>query len=94
MVTGIERRRNRPPEVHNTPEEWGHIDRAVTESGTDLTIVVVENPAVARCRGPADRSEFTLSLDAQLAWDEINRRPARILPKLSEFMRRPSPFVD
>ena len=94
MATSIARRRSRRLEVRTTPEERELIDRAVTESGTDLTSFVVENLTVAARRVLADRSEFTLSPDAQRAWEEINRRPARNLPELREFMRRPSPFVD
>lgn len=93
MATRTERRRSRRLEVRTTPEERALIDLAVTASGKDLTSFVVENLTVAARRVLADRSEFRLDPEAQRAWEEINRRPARDLPGLREFMRRSSPFL-
>ena len=93
MATRTGRRRSRRLEVRTTPEERALIDLAVTASGIDLTSFVVKNLTVAARRVLADRSEFTLGPDAQRVWEEINRRPARNLPELREFMQRPSPFV-
>ena len=42
---------------------------------------------------PADRTEFTLDADAWEEWEELNDRPARDLPGLRAFMRKPVPFV-
>ena len=39
-------------------------------------------------------TEFVLDLEAQEAWEELNRRSARDLPGLREFMARSSPFAD
>ena len=94
MAPRTERRRSERLEVRTTPEDRALINRAVAASGTDLTDFVVTNLTVAARRVLADRSEFTLDADAQRAWEEINRRPARDLPGLAEFMQRPSPFVS
>lgn len=45
-------------------------------------------------RALTDRTEFVLDADAWEAWEALDRRPARDLPSLREFMQRPSPFVD
>lgn len=42
----------------------------------------------------ADRTEFVLDAEAWEAWEALNRRPARDLPSLREFMQRTSPFAD
>lgn len=42
---------------------------------------------------PADRTEFTLDADAWEEWEALNDRPARDLPALRAFMRKPVPFV-
>ena len=94
MPTDTKRRRSERIEVRATPEDRALIDRAVAASGTDLTEFVVSNLTVAARRVLADRTEFVLDADAQKAWEAINRRPARDLPGLREFMQRPSPFVD
>ena len=93
MAPRTDRRRSRRLEVRTTPEERSLIDRAVAASGTGLTDFVVTNLTVAARRVLADRSEFTLDDDAQRAWEETNRRPARDLPELREFMQRTSPFI-
>lgn len=93
MATRTERRRSRRLEVRTTPEERALIDLAVAASGTDLTSFVIDNLTVAARRVLADRSEFALGPDARRAWEEIDRRPARALPELREFLERPSPFV-
>ncbi len=94
MTARPERRRSRRLEVRTTPEDRALIDRAVTASGTNLTSFVVTNLTVAAQRILADRSEFTLGPDAQRAWEEINRRPARDLPGLRKLMLRASPFDE
>lgn len=94
MAARPERLRSRRLEVRTTPEDRALIDRAVTASGTNLTSFVVTNLTVAAQRVLADRSEFTLGPDAQRAWEEINRRPARDLPGLRKLMQRPSPFDE
>lgn len=94
MTARPERLRSRRLEVRTTPEDRALIDRAVTASGTNLTSFVVTNLTVAAQRVLADRSEFTLGPDAQRAWEEINRRPARDLPGLRKLMQRPSPFDE
>ena len=94
IATRTERRRSRRLEVRTTPEERALIDLAVTASGTDLTSFVVNNLTVAARRVPADRSELTLGPDERRVWEEIDRRPARDLPELREFMQRPSPFAE
>lgn len=70
------------------------IDLSVTASGADLTSFVVTNLTVATRRVLADRSEFTPGPDAQRAWEEINRRPARDLHGLRKLTQRASPFDE
>ena len=48
---------------------------------------------VAPADDPADRTEFTLDADAWEEWEALNDRPARDLPGLRAFMRKPVPFV-
>lgn len=81
-------------EVRTTPEDRRLIDEAVAACGTGLTEFVVSNLRTAARQVLADRTEFVLDPEAQEAWEELNRRPARDLPGLREFMARPSPFVD
>ena len=81
-------------EVRTTPEDRRLIDEAVAACGTGLTEFVVSNLRTAARHVLADRTEFVLDADAQEAWEELNRRPARDLPGLREFMARPSPFGD
>jgi uncharacterized protein (DUF1778 family) len=80
--------------VRTTPEDRALIDRAVAESGTDLTDFVVSNLTVASRRVLADRTEFSLGSEAREAWEKINRRRARTLTGLRDLMERPSPFSD
>ena len=94
MATVAKRRRSERIEVRATPEERALIDRAVAASGTDLTGFVVTHLTVAARQVLADRAEFALGPEDTEAWEAINRRPARDLPGLREFMQRPSPFVD
>ena len=81
-------------EVRTTPEDRRLIDEAVAACGTGLTEFVVSNLRMAAQQVLADRTEFVLDPEAQEAWEELNRRPARDLPGLREFMARPSPFSD
>ena len=94
MATRPERRRSQRLDVRITAEDRALIDRAVTASGTSLTSFVVTNLTVAAQRVLADRSKFTLGLDAQRAWEEINQRPARDLPGLRKLMQQTSPFDE
>lgn len=80
-------------EVRTTPEDRRLIDEAVVACGTGLTEFVVANLRAAARRVLADRTEFVLDAQAQEWWEELNRRPARDLPGLREFMARPSPFT-
>ena len=81
-------------EVNATPEERALIDRAVEASGADLAGFVLEHLTVAARCVLADRAEFVLEAEAMQSWEELNRRPARDLPGLREFMRGPSLFED
>lgn len=94
MATRTKRTRSERLEVRTTPEDRALIDSAVAASGTDLTKFVVTNLTVAARRVLADRSLFTIDIDAQQAWEKINRRRARDLAGLRELMARPSPFSD
>lgn len=94
MATEAKRTRSERLEVRTTPEDRALIDRAVAVSGTDLTDFVITNLAAASRRVLADRTEFSLGVEAQQAWEVINRRPARSLVGLRELMARPSPFAD
>ena len=94
MAAVAGRHRSERIEVRATPDERALIDRAVAASGTDLTGFVVKHLTVAAKRVLADRSEFVLGPEEVEAWERINQRPARELPRLREFMQRPSPFVD
>ena len=69
-------------------------DEAHGACGTGLTEFVVSSLRMSARRVLADRTEFVLDTEAQEAWEELNRRPARDLPGLGEFMARPSPFAD
>ncbi len=93
MATATTRTRSKRLEVRTTPEERSIIDRAVEESGTDLTTFVVTHVTDAALRVLADRDRFVLSPDAQRSWDELNRRPARDLPGLRKLLERPTPFT-
>jgi uncharacterized protein (DUF1778 family) len=42
----------------------------------------------------ADQVTFTLSSEAQAAWDALNERAARDLPGLAHLMKRRSPFSE
>jgi uncharacterized protein (DUF1778 family) len=88
------RRRSRRLELRTTPEERQLIERAVAVTGTDLTEFVVTQASLAAQRVLADRTSFALDPAALAAWEEINERPARDLPGLRRFMRRPSPFAE
>ena len=94
MATETRRTRSERLEVRTTPEDRALIDRAVAVSGTDLTEFVITNLTAASRRVLADRTEFSLGVEAQQAWEAINRRPARSLAGLRELMARPSPFTD
>jgi uncharacterized protein (DUF1778 family) len=94
-MTGEPRRiRSARIEVRTTPQDRELIDRAVAESGTDLTQFVVSNLSVAAHRILADRTSFALDTESVRTWDRINDRPARDLPGLRQLMDRPSPFID
>ncbi len=88
------RRRSKRLEIRTTPEERELIDRAVAETGGDLTSFVVGSLADAARRILADRDRFVLSPEAAKAWDALNKRPARDLPGLRRLMERPPPFAE
>ena len=90
----VARMRSERLEVRTTKDERALIDRAAAEQGTDLTEFVISNLTVATRRVQADRTEFVLDAEAAEAWDEINRRRARDLPRLRRLMERPSPFAS
>jgi len=94
MTAEPRRKRSERLEVRTTPADRALIDSAVAALDTDLTDFVVSNVTVAARRVLADRTEFALDTTAEQAWEEINRRPARDLPGLRDFMLRPSPFTD
>lgn len=94
MTTTARRTRSERLEVRTTPEDRALIDRAVAESGTDLTEFVVTNLRAAAQRVLADRTVFVLNADQRAAWEHLNRRPARSLAGLRELMDRPSPFEE
>lgn len=81
-------------EIRTTPEDRRPIDEAVAACGTGPTEFVASNLRTAARQVLADRTEFVLDTEAQEAWEELNRRPARDLPGLKEFMARPSPFAN
>jgi uncharacterized protein (DUF1778 family) len=87
-------RRSTRLEVRTTPEDRRLIDRAVAETGTDLTEFVVSNLTTAAHRVLADRSEFVLDASARQRWEAVSNAPARHLPGLAALFTRPSPFVD
>ncbi len=93
MASPTTRTRSKRLEVRTTSEERSIIDRAVEESGTDLTTFVVTHVTDAALRVLADRDHFVLSPDAQRQWDELNSRPARDLPGLRRLLERPTPFT-
>jgi len=70
------------------------IDRAVAESGGNLTEFAETSLVAAAQRVLADRTRFRLSADALAAWEEINARPARDLPGVRRLMERPTPFGE
>jgi uncharacterized protein (DUF1778 family) len=86
------RARDRRLEIRTTAEERDLIDRAVQESGTDLTSFVVSHITDAARRILADRDRFTLSDEALAEWERINEEPARELAGLRRLLERPSPF--
>lgn len=94
MTTTPRRTRTERIEVRTTTEDRALIDRAVAASDTDLTEFVVSNLRIAAQRVLADRTDFTLTPQAQRAWDAVNRRPARTLTGLRELLNRPSPFTE
>ena len=94
MAEGRSRARSARLEVWTTPEDRGLIDDAVAACGMSLTEFTVSNLTTAARQVLADRTEFVLDADAQEAWEELNRRPARDLPGLRAFMARPSPFAE
>ncbi len=93
MASPTTRTRSKRLEVRTTAEERSIIDRAVEESGMDLTTFVVTHVTDAALRVLADRDHFVLSPDAQRQWDELNSRPARDLPGLRGLLERPTPFT-
>lgn len=50
--------------------------------------------SLAERRALADRTAFRLGTEAQRAWEEMDRRPARDLPELRELMDWRSPLVE
>jgi uncharacterized protein (DUF1778 family) len=94
MSTTETRRRSRRLELRTTASERDLIDRAVSESETDLTEFVVGNAVEAARRVLADRERFVLDEQALVEWDAINAVPARDLPGLRQLLERPSPFGE
>lgn len=94
MEESRSRARSARIKVRTTPEDRRLIDEAVAASGMSLTEFTVSNLRTAARQVLADRTEFVLGADAQEAWEELNRRPARDLPGLRAFMAGPSPFVE
>ncbi len=94
MAESAGRARSARLEVRTTPEDRRLIDEAVAACGTGLTEFVVSNLRVAAQQVLADRTEFVLDTEAQKAWEDLNRRPARDLHGLRELMARSSPFTD
>ena len=45
-------------------------------------------------RALADQAGMVLDAEAWEQWEELNRRPARDLPRLREFMQRPAPLFN
>jgi len=88
------RRRSRRMDLRTTPEERELIDRAVAETGTDLTDFVVTHAYDAARRVLADRDRFELNASALKEWEAINARPAREIPGLRRLMQRRSPFAE
>jgi uncharacterized protein (DUF1778 family) len=93
-IETVKPRRSERLEVRTTPEDRRLIDRAVAETGTDLTEFVVRNLTTAAHRVLADRSEFVLDSSALEHWEAINNAPAQHLPGLAALFGRPSPFID
>lgn len=94
MAGSEARRRDKRLELRTTAQEREIIDRAVVAADTDLTDFVLTNALIAAQRVLADRDRFVLDETALAAWEEINSRPARELPGLRDFMKRPSPFEE
>ena len=88
------RRRSQRIEVRATPEDHALIDRAVAAAVavTNMSRFVLSSVTTAARQVLAGRTEFVLSAEAADAWEEINERPARDLPRLRDLMQRPSPF--
>ena len=93
MEESRSRARSARLEVRTTPEDRRLIDEAVAACGMSLTEFTVSNLRLAARQTLADRTEFVLDAEAQEAWEALNRRPARDLPRLREFMAGPSPFA-
>ena len=94
MQESRSRARSERLEVRTTPEDRRLIDEAVAACGMSLTEFTVSNLRTAARQVLADRTEFVLDAEAQEAWEELNRRPARDLPGLRALMARPSPFSE
>ena len=94
MAGTMARKRDKRIEVRATAEERALIDRAVAETGTDLTDFVITHASEAARRVLADRRVFVLDDNARTAWEALNSRPARELPGVAALFARPSPFVD
>ena len=56
--------------------------------------LAVSSMSLAERRALADRTAFRLGTEAQRAWEEMDRRPARDLPELRELMDWRSPLVE
>jgi len=81
-------------EIRTTSSIRQLIDRAVKESGSNLTEFAEASLIAAAQRVLADRTRFKLSADAIAAWEEINARPAQDLPGVRRLMERPPPFTE
>lgn len=75
-----------------TPEARALIDRAVQAIDTDLTQFVNETLAHEAERVLADRIAFPVADDDLSAWDEVNGREPRELPRMRVLLYRPTPF--
>ena len=80
-------------EVRATAAERELLDRAVAETGSDLTSFVLGYAVQAARRVLADRSEFVLSGESAREWERLNSESPREIAGLREFMSRPSPFA-
>lgn len=58
------------------------------------TMCLLDPDLFADQRALADQAGMVLDAEAWEQWEELNRRPARDLPRLREFMQRPAPLFN